>query len=256
MCEGDFSEVSRDYAVYRDKLPDIFFSHLASRGLRLAGLQVIDLGCGTGLFTRALTEHGARVTGIDSSAELLDAARKADSESTYILDRAEVFSCVEPVDLITAVRAWHWFDREAVLERVTQALKNDGKLLVVNSVYLSGSPVVKLTYDIAGSLGIQVKPPGSMGPADQRVNGFPPGWYDEWQDWGFAVTHAWEHEYSLSYTPKQWAGKVRSVSWMAAAGAGKREAMTRLLAEALTAGEPELCDVPHRCSAVLLSRLG
>ena len=40
----------------------------------LAGLSVIDIGCGGGLVAEALTRLGARVTGIDASAELLRVA--------------------------------------------------------------------------------------------------------------------------------------------------------------------------------------
>jgi 2-polyprenyl-3-methyl-5-hydroxy-6-metoxy-1,4-benzoquinol methylase len=39
------------------------------------GLSILDAGCGVGYMSRLLAERGAKVTGIDSSAELIKAAR-------------------------------------------------------------------------------------------------------------------------------------------------------------------------------------
>lgn len=40
-----------------------------------AGLEILDLGCGHGWLARELARQGARVTGVDGSARLLDIAR-------------------------------------------------------------------------------------------------------------------------------------------------------------------------------------
>jgi SAM-dependent methyltransferase len=41
----------------------------------LSGLSLLDAGCGAGLALRLAAEHGARVSGLDASAALLDVAR-------------------------------------------------------------------------------------------------------------------------------------------------------------------------------------
>jgi SAM-dependent methyltransferase len=46
----------------------------------LCGLQVIDLGCGEGLNTRALARRGARMTGIDLAPGMIAAARASEAE--------------------------------------------------------------------------------------------------------------------------------------------------------------------------------
>ncbi len=42
-----------------------------------AGERILDLGCGTGHLTAQIAQSGARVTGVDRSAEMVDAARGA-----------------------------------------------------------------------------------------------------------------------------------------------------------------------------------
>lgn len=41
----------------------------------LDGLRVLDIGCGGGLVTEALTRRGAQVTGLDSADKLLKTAK-------------------------------------------------------------------------------------------------------------------------------------------------------------------------------------
>ena len=59
---------------------------LLQRGLALRpGDSVLDVGCGTGWFTRRLAKlHGVRVTGLDINAEWLAYARERDAASAYI----------------------------------------------------------------------------------------------------------------------------------------------------------------------------
>ena len=47
----------------------------------VAGLKVLDLGCGNGYLARKLAKQGANVTGVDSSARLIERARARESQS-------------------------------------------------------------------------------------------------------------------------------------------------------------------------------
>ena len=59
---------------------------LIHRGLDFRpGLTVLDVGCGTGWFTRRVAADGARVVGLDRDAESLTVARQRDvASSQYV----------------------------------------------------------------------------------------------------------------------------------------------------------------------------
>ncbi|ADG99448.1 Methyltransferase type 11 [Segniliparus rotundus DSM 44985] len=57
---------------YRTELTDV--AVLSMVGAR-EGLRALDAGCGEGYLSRALAERGAHVVGVDSAAELVEAAR-------------------------------------------------------------------------------------------------------------------------------------------------------------------------------------
>lgn len=68
-----------DYA--RDVAPDLL------RRLRAAGLDgglVVDLGCGSGIWARALLDAGFEVLGVDLSADLLAIARERAPEARFL----------------------------------------------------------------------------------------------------------------------------------------------------------------------------
>jgi ubiquinone/menaquinone biosynthesis C-methylase UbiE len=46
----------------------------------LKGKEILDYGCGTGIFARELRDKGARVTGVDVSRGMIDMAKKASPE--------------------------------------------------------------------------------------------------------------------------------------------------------------------------------
>lgn len=100
----------------------------------LAGLRVLDLGCGFGWFCRWAAEQGvSRVLGIDVSERMLERARAQTQGSTITYQRADLEGFVpEPVgfDLAYSSLAFHYLvDLDGLLARLAKALPVGGRLV-------------------------------------------------------------------------------------------------------------------------------
>ena len=96
------------------------------------GGTLIDLGCGSGALTKVLQEKGFRVTGMDSSEELLETARRKYPGIPFIWADAADFSVEEAVDVIFSNAVFHWIDKEKqtnMLACVHRALKGKGQFV-------------------------------------------------------------------------------------------------------------------------------
>ena len=63
-----FSSAADDYAKYRPDYPDELVAVCAEFAGLVAGADVVDIGCGTGISSRRFARHGYRVTGVDPNA--------------------------------------------------------------------------------------------------------------------------------------------------------------------------------------------
>lgn len=100
---------------------------------------VMDFACGTGIVTLAVAPAVKRVQGIDISGEMLRCAREKAAErkiENVTLSRLDIFDASLAPGSFDAVLACNVLlyveQRAAVLARVRELLKADGKLLVVS----------------------------------------------------------------------------------------------------------------------------
>src|SRR3712207_4130920 len=90
------------------------FAELLARVDAAAPRTVVDLGCGEGSLTASLAQRwpGARVTGIDSSPEMLAAAAAsaAAGSDRVAFERGDVrdWAPAEPVDVAVSNAVLHW----------------------------------------------------------------------------------------------------------------------------------------------------
>ncbi|MDG5759886.1 methyltransferase domain-containing protein [Natronococcus sp. A-GB1] len=92
--------------------------------------RVLDLGCGTGELTAAVSDAGATAVGLDSSAEMIATAREAHPDCSFVHADATTFAAEEPFDAVLSNAALHWIDdQDAVLETVRDALRPGGRFV-------------------------------------------------------------------------------------------------------------------------------
>ncbi len=96
---------------------------------------IVDLGCGTGLLAKTLAERwpGARVIGLDSSAEMLQQARglAIPGRLEFVCANIADWTCAERVDLVVSNAALHWLSNHARLLANIAALLSPGGTLAV-----------------------------------------------------------------------------------------------------------------------------
>lgn len=93
------------------------------------GEQIVDLGCGTGELTATIAESGARVLGLDMSAEMIEAARSRWPRLSWEVADARTFE-VPPQDAVFSNAALHWVKPpERAVTRIAAALKHGGRFV-------------------------------------------------------------------------------------------------------------------------------
>jgi trans-aconitate methyltransferase len=94
------------------------------------GQKILDLGCGTGYLTNKIAFNGANVIGIDSSAEMIEKAKKSFPNIYFEVKDAKAFSFDEKFDSVFSNAVLHWIiDNEKVLNCVYNSLKDGGKFV-------------------------------------------------------------------------------------------------------------------------------
>ena len=123
----------KQYHKFQAERSAPFFDLLALVEVR-PDLRVVDLGCGTGELTRQLAEAlpGSDVTGIDSSSQMLDAARaSAFSIPRLRFEQGDQAQLTGEWDLIFSNAALHWSeDHPALISRLYKRLAPGGQLAV------------------------------------------------------------------------------------------------------------------------------
>jgi len=256
MGQIDFGQVAKSYAKAREDIPMSLMDSLFIRGISLDGKKVADIGCGTGAFSRKMAMRKANVIGVDPSTELLQHAIDFNKTKNYKIHYVQGYSentglTESQFDLVTVMRAWHWFDREKAIIEIKRILREKGTLIVIDSGFLAGSAVVEKTFEqlskyVSGGL----KPAGSKAESMQRINGFPIEWFAEWQKNGFVLSDLYKLNYSVTFTKQDWIERMESVSWLAGLQDDVRKIALQDLSKAISDQGP--FGIPHECNVCIL----
>jgi trans-aconitate methyltransferase len=119
-----------------------------------AGERVLDLGCGTGELTAALAARGAVVTGLDSSGEMLAAARLRHPALTFAQGDAQALAGVGAFDAVFSNAALHWMPRQDhVVAGVARALARPGRFVAEMGGRGNTAAVVRALREVLPRLG-------------------------------------------------------------------------------------------------------
>lgn len=120
-----FGEASAEYKRFRPEYPSSLFK-IILKNVKKPYLKALDIGAGTGLSTKILSDIFETVVAIEPDKKMT--ARAGFGENVQVIN-----DCTEnvdfdndPFDLITAGNSFYWIDAETVLEKMHGWLKPDG----------------------------------------------------------------------------------------------------------------------------------
>ena len=132
-----YSEFSRDYdKVIQDNAYNAHYERPSLQALlpELNDKKVLDIGCGSGVYAEYLIEHGASVTAVDASAEMIELfkERLSDKATAYVhdLNLPLLNEVDESYDLIIAPLMIHYIkDLNRLFKDLSRLLKPGGEFV-------------------------------------------------------------------------------------------------------------------------------
>ena len=95
-----------------------------------SGCEVaVDLGAGTGLFTRRLTGRAGQVIAVEPDERMRDVLTARSPGVRALEGRGESIPLPDAsADAVFVSSAWHWMDRELTVPEIGRVLRNGGRL--------------------------------------------------------------------------------------------------------------------------------
>jgi ubiquinone/menaquinone biosynthesis C-methylase UbiE len=136
-----FTGRANDYDLYRQRYPveEVLTRLRAWCGLTPEWL-VADIGAGTGMLAEVFLANGNRVNAVEPNHDMRAEMRSAVERHLQvamphlrIVDATAEATSLETasVDIVSAGRAFHWFDKERALTEFRRILKPDGWMVLV-----------------------------------------------------------------------------------------------------------------------------
>ncbi len=136
MSFFSFQRVAEGYANHRPYYHPLVMNSIRQRLILEGKLKnTLDVGCGTGLSTKALKELSDNVIGIDGSKQMITVANTIrDEQITYHQAPAEKLPFDdESFDLITVCGAINWIDRARFFPEAKRVLKEQGWVILYDN---------------------------------------------------------------------------------------------------------------------------
>jgi SAM-dependent methyltransferase len=123
-----FDQEAERYDRCRPTYPDALIDALL--GPEPASLAVLDVGCGTGIASRSISERGAKVLGVEVAPRMAEIARShgIDVEISAFEDWD---AAGRTFDRVTSAQAWHWLDLPLATSKAASLLRPGGRLCLI-----------------------------------------------------------------------------------------------------------------------------
>jgi SAM-dependent methyltransferase len=120
-----FDQQAEAYDRFRPTYPDAVIDELL--GPVPADLDVLDVGCGTGIASRQMAQRGAKVLGVELAPRMAEIARGHGVE-VEIAAFEGWDAAGRTFDRVTSAQAWHWLDLPIATAKAASVLRPGGRL--------------------------------------------------------------------------------------------------------------------------------
>lgn len=129
-----FTTKAEKYSKYRPGYPEELIKFLIQSTHLQNDSVVVDIGCGTGILTKQLLDHGIKTIGVEPNKEMYDQAKANlkgyDCQIVYAsAEHTQLNSHI--ANLITVAQALHWFDLSKFIYEYHRLLKTDGQVAIL-----------------------------------------------------------------------------------------------------------------------------
>ena len=122
-----FGGAANEYERGRPSYPDAAVAHIVTTFGIAAGATVVDVGAGTGKFTRLLVPSGARVVGVEPVAQMRAVFETAVPAVEIVDGTAEAIPVGDgEVDAVVAAQTFHWVDAVPAVAELHRVLRRGG----------------------------------------------------------------------------------------------------------------------------------
>ena len=132
-----FTGLAALYDQARPGYPSYALAALLSHCGLSEGSTLVDVGCGTGIASRAFAELGMKVIGVEPNDDMRTVAESYNQGLTgacpsYRKGNAEATGLPpESTDVVAAAQAFHWFDPEDALVEFRRIVKAGGWVILI-----------------------------------------------------------------------------------------------------------------------------
>jgi len=134
-AQSGFTKASDTYVAGRPGYPAQIDGWLKDTLVISAGMQVVDLGAGTGKFTKHLIGSGAHVIAVEPVEAMLDQLRQSHPAVRAVEGAATSIPLESAsVDAVFCAQSFHWFASMEAVEEIRRVLKPGGIMALVWNV--------------------------------------------------------------------------------------------------------------------------
>jgi SAM-dependent methyltransferase len=123
VAEG-FGTNAERYDRSRPSYPAALIARIVAES---PGRELLDVGCGTGIASRAFQRAGCRVLGLEPDPRMGDVARSSGVD-VEVAKLEDWVPGARSFDIVTAAQAWHWIDPGAGARKAAALLRPGGRI--------------------------------------------------------------------------------------------------------------------------------